>query len=379
MKPQHQIIVSLGSNQGNRQEHIENAIDCIHNSIGTVIRVSKLYQTPSWGFEGDAFYNCALMLHANLSATEILSKILNLEKKLGRIRDPKLGYQSRVIDIDLIAFDSEIIHLENLVVPHPQLQNRNFVLIPMQDLNLNWKHPIFNKTISELIAISPDKSSCECVQNLKNPLSNIAIKKQHYIAIEGNIGAGKTSLTRKIANDFETQIILERFADNPFLPKFYEDQNRYAFSLEMAFLADRHQQLSDDLTPFDLQNEVVISDYYIFKSLIFAKITLSEDEYILYKKLFDIVFVAIPKPDLYVYLHQNTTRLLENIKKRGRDYEQNISQEYLNKINLGYLDFIKNQTELNVLVIDVSELDFINNQEDYIFILDEIEKKINKL
>jgi deoxyguanosine kinase len=378
MKPQHQIILSLGSNQGNRLEYIQGAINLIHKTIGTVIQVSKLYQTPSWGFESDAFYNCALVIHSHHSATKILSKILKLEKKLGRIRAENQGYQSRIIDIDLIAFDSEIIYSEKLVVPHPLMQNRNFVLLPLQDLNLDWKHPVLDKTILELIALSPDESRCEVVQVLESPLPTISLKNHHYIAIEGNIGAGKTSLTTRIAQDFKTETILERFADNPFLPKFYQDQNRYAFSLEMAFLADRYQQLSDDLAQFDLQNEVVVADYHIFKSLIFAKITLSEDEYNLYKKLFDIIFIAIPKPDLYVYLHQNTHRLLDNIKKRGRDYEQNISEVYLNKINLGYLDFIKNQTELNVLVIDVSDRDFINNQEDYVFILNEIERKITQ-
>jgi deoxyguanosine kinase len=378
MKPQHQIILSLGSNQGNRLEYIQCAINLIHKTIGTVIQVSKLYQTPSWGFESNAFYNCALVMHSSHSATKILSEILKLEKKLGRIRAENQGYQSRIIDIDLIAFDSEIIYSEKLVVPHPLMQNRNFVLLPLQDLNLVWKHPVLDKTIPELIALSPDESRCEVVQVLESPLPTISLKNHHYIAIEGNIGAGKTSLTTRIAQDFKTETILERFADNPFLPKFYQDQNRYAFSLEMAFLADRYQQLSDDLAQFDLQNEVVVADYHIFKSLIFAKITLSEDEYNLYKKLFDIIFIAIPKPDLYVYLHQNTHRLLDNIKKRGRDYEQNISEVYLNKINLGYLDFIKNQTELNVLVIDVSDRDFINNQEDYVFILNEIERKITQ-
>jgi deoxyadenosine/deoxycytidine kinase len=171
---------------------------------------------------------------------------------------------------------------------------------------------------------------------------------------------------------------LERFADNPFLPKFYEDQNRYAFPLEMSFLADRYKQLSDDLAQFDLFKDFIVADYHIFKSLIFAKITLAEDEYRLYRTLFDIVYREMPKPDLYIYLYQNTERLLENIKKRGRDYEQKIPASYLDKINNGYLDYIKSQTELNVLIIDVSDRDFVKNQEDYLYILDEIQQKISQ-
>ena len=171
--------------------------------------------------------------------------------------------------------------------------------------------------------------------------------------------------------------VLERFADNPFLPKFYKDQNRYAFPLEMSFLADRYQQLSDDLSQFDLFKDFVVADYHIFKSLIFAKVTLQEDEFRLYKTLFDIIYKEMPKPDLYVYLYQNTDRLLQNIKKRGRSYEQDIEAEYLEKINYGYLDYIKSQTDLNVLVIDVSDFDFVEKQEDYIKVLDAIQEKLD--
>ena len=195
--------------------------------------------------------------------------------------------------------------------------------------------------------------------------------------MEGNIGAGKTTLVSKIAEDFNAKTVLERFADNPFLPKFYKDQNRYAFPLEMSFLADRYQQISDDLAQFDLFKDFIVADYHIFKSLIFAKVTLAEDEYRLYKTLFDIIYKEMPKPDLYIYLYQNTDRLLQNIKRRGRSYEQEIPASYLEKINNGYLDYIKTQKDLNVLIIDVSERDFVKNQEDYIFVLNEIQNKLH--
>lgn len=376
MKLQHQVVLSIGSNQGNRLENIQNCIDLIHQKVGSVIKVSKLYETPAWGFESDAFYNCALLLHTNFSAQKILNQVLKVEKELGRIRSNQEGYQSRIIDVDLIVFDDEIIDSEKLKVPHPLMQNRNFVLLPIQDLKLNWKHPILQKTISELIAVTPDESVCTVVQNLKNPLDEISLNQFNYIAFEGNIGAGKTTLVQKIAEDFNAKTVLERFADNPFLPKFYKDQNRYAFPLEMSFLADRYQQLSDDLAQFDLFKDFIVADYHIFKSLIFAKITLQEDEYRLYRNLFDIIYKEMPKPDLYVYLYQNTERLLQNIKKRGRNYEQNIEAQYLEKINNGYLEYIKSQTDLNVLIIDVSDRDFVKKHEDYIFILNEIQKKL---
>lgn len=375
MKLQHQVVLSIGSNQGSRLENIQKCIDLIHQNVGTVIQVSKLYETPAWGFESDAFYNCALLLHTYSSAQKILNQILKVEKELGRIRLNQEGYQSRIIDVDLIAFDAEIIDTEKLQIPHPLMQNRNFVLLPMQDLKLNWKHPILQKTVSELIAITTDDSVCTIVQDLKSPVGEIPLNQFNYVAFEGNIGAGKTTLVHKIAEDFNGKTVLERFADNPFLPKFYKDQSRYAFPLEMSFLADRYQQLADDLAQFDLFKDFIVADYHIFKSLIFAKITLAEDEYRLYRNLFDIIYKEMPKPDLYIYLYQNTDRLLQNIKKRGRVYEQNIEAAYLEKINNGYLEYIKSQTDLNVLIIDVSDRDFVKNHEDYLYILNEIKNK----
>jgi deoxyguanosine kinase len=376
MKTQNQVVLSLGSNLGNKQESIAAAIDLIHNSIGTIIKISNLYEAPSWGFESANFYNCAVLIHTSKTAQKVLSKLLKIEKELGRKRQETSDYQARTIDIDVIYFNNEIIEAENLTVPHSKMQERLFVLLPLNDLKLDWKHPILNQKTAELLKNCGDKSSLQWVASFDLPLAKLKLDTFNYIAIEGNIGAGKTTLATKIADDFNAKTVLERFADNPFLPKFYKDQNRYAFPLEMSFLADRYQQISDDLAQFDLFKDFIVADYHIFKSLIFAKVTLHEDEVRLYKTLFDIIYKEMPKPDLYIYLYQNTERLLQNIKRRGRSYEQEIPAEYLDKINKGYLDYIKSQTDLNILIIDVSDRDFVKKQEDYIFILNEIQKKL---
>jgi deoxyguanosine kinase len=376
MKSQHQVILSIGSNQGDRLATIEQSLQLIHQQVGTILRVSNLYQTPAWGFESDDFYNCAVVIHTYSSAHKVLTQVLKIEKQLGRSRKSTTGYAARTIDIDIIAFDNDVIQSEKLQVPHPLMQDRNFVLLPLQDLNLDWEHPVLGKTITQMVSLSTDVSPCTIVQNMTQPLQSIPLERYNYVAFEGNIGAGKTTLVTKIAEDFNAKTVLERFADNPFLPKFYKDKNRYAFPLEMSFLADRYQQLSDDLAQFDLFKDFLVADYHIFKSLIFAKITLAEDEYRLYRNLFDIIYKEMPRPDLYVYLYQNSERLLQNIKKRGRSYEQKIPADYLDKINSGYLDYIKSQTNLNVLIIDVSDRDFVKNQEDYLYILEEIKKKM---
>lgn len=377
MKFQHQAILSLGTNQGQKLLNMQQCIQFLHEEVGTIVGVSSLYESDSWGFESDSFFNCAVLMHTNVPPKKLLSKLLKVEAKMGRVRSETREYESRIIDIDIVAYEDEIIDIEKLSLPHPHLNDRLFVLLPLQELIGNWQHPLTRKGISEIITNCADKGKCVIVSKLKGPLDAIELSRFNYIAIEGNIGAGKTTLTTKIADDFNAKTVLERFADNPFLPKFYKDQNRYAFPLEMSFLADRYQQISDDLAQFDLFKDFIVADYHIFKSFIFAKVTLAEEEFRLYKTLFDIIYKEMPKPDLYVYLYQNTAKLLENIKRRGRSYEQEIPADYLEKINLGYLDYIKTQKDLNVLVIDVSEKDFVKHQKDYIFILNEIRKKLD--
>lgn len=187
----------------------------------------------------------------------------------------------------------------------------------------------------------------------------------NFIAIEGNIGAGKTSLAARIADENNAKLILEQFEDNSFLPKFYKEPEKYAFPLEMSFLASRFQQLKDQLGPRDLFKSFTISDYFIIKSLIFARKTLAEDEYKLYTRFFNIIYHQLPKPDLLVYLFVETSKLQENIKMRGRPYEQDIEDAYLDKIQRGYFDFIRQQSDLRILILDTNEIDFVQKEEDY--------------
>jgi deoxyguanosine kinase len=194
----------------------------------------------------------------------------------------------------------------------------------------------------------------------------------NYIAIEGNIGAGKTSLATKIAQQYNAKLILEQFEDNAFLPKFYQDPSKYAFPLELTFLAERYQQLKDQLIQKDLFTSFIISDYFIFKSLIFAKKTLAEDELRLYTRLFHIINDSLTKPDLYVYLYVDVPKLKTNIIRRGRSYEQNIEHEYLEKIQAGYFDFIRQQNNLRILILDVNRIDFVHHEADYQKILEVI-------
>ena len=377
MKANTITYLALGSNQGDKLNHLQKAVDLIFESIGTIESVSRIYKTPSWGFDGADFLNACIEVRTRFSAEETLRKLLQIEESLGRVRG-KNGYQDRNIDLDIIFFGNELLNSDKLIVPHPKMSQRKFVLFPMADIAPTLIHPLKNATVSELLEQTEDRSEIEKIPEKLN-IPKFDFSHLHYIAIEGNIGAGKTSLAEMIAEDlpagkagFNAKLILEGFKDNPFLPKFYENPQRYAFPLEMSFLAERYQQLIDEIGQYNLLSDFVVADYEISKSLIFAEITLQEEEFRLYKKLFQLMHKNLTQPDLYVYLYQNTERLLENIKIRGRGYEQNIQSDYLEKINRGYLDFIKNQKGQHTKVLDISELDFVNNREDYLQVLQEI-------
>ena len=373
MKIQRITYLSLGTNQGNKLENLQNAIDMIAEKIGAILNISSVYKTASWGFDSNDFYNICLKVSTYHPPEKLMKILLDIESNLGRKRNDKKGYSDRNIDIDILLFDDEIIFSKTLTVPHAKMLERKFVLVPLVEIAATVIHPIEKQKLSTSIKNCEDTSEIFLTdEKLIRPIP--ISEKYNYIAIEGNIGAGKTSLAKMMSDEFNAKIILERFAENPFLPKFYEDKERFAFPLEMSFLADRYQQLSDDLAQLDLFKNFIVSDYYIFKSLIFAQITLQKDEYALYRRMFDLMYNEITKPDLYVYLYQNTDRLLQNIKKRGRDYEQNIEAGYLQKIHDGYKNFISTQQDLNTLIIDVSELDFVNNTDDYSNIINQIKK-----
>ena len=188
------------------------------------------------------------------------------------------------------------------------------------------------------------------------------LRGKQFVVVEGNIGAGKTTLVKKAAGLYDARVILEAFEDNPFLPKFYEDRERYAFPVELSFLAARYRQLKKDIQHKDLFHQLTIADYHFLKSLIFARETLPDDEYKLYRQLFDIIYEMVPVPDLYIYLHRPVDVLLDFIAKRGRDYERFIDAGYLKKIQDGYFRFFKEHPELSIVIVDVGDLDFIADE-----------------
>lgn len=353
-------------------------MELLFERVGNVQQISPVYKTASWGYAGADFLNAVVHITTCLDSAEVLREALAIESEIGRTRG-EVGtgqrYHDRIIDIDLLFFDDEIKSNPELTLPHPEIENRRFVLQPLKDIAPGSIHPVLEKSIAQLLRETVDVTLVEKLEaKLTNPLQKYDLASYEYIAIEGNIGAGKTTLASMIARDFNAKLILERFKDNPFLPQFYKDQERFAFPLEMSFLADRYQQLLDDLGQHNLFKDFIISDYDSYKSLIFSEITLNTDEFVLYKKLHGIMYGEMARSGLYVYLYQNTDRLLENIKKRGRPYEQDITAEYLSKITNGYLKYVRTKQGKNAKIIDISTLDFVGKRQDYLEILSQLRK-----
>lgn len=195
----------------------------------------------------------------------------------------------------------------------------------------------------------------------------------HFITIEGNIGAGKTTLSHLLARHFNARLVLEGFADNPFLPKFYENPKQFAFPLELFFMAERFKQLKDLIQQKDLFQDITISDYLFTKCLLFAKVNLPEDEFRLYQRLFEIIHQQLIQPDLLIYLHSPVQKLQKNIKKRNRSYEQNIPDEYLFNIQQTYTHYIKDHN-IKTLFIDASNADFLGNEKHLQVVIEALEK-----
>jgi deoxyguanosine kinase len=200
--------------------------------------------------------------------------------------------------------------------------------------------------------------------------------KYHFIAIEGNIAAGKTTLAHLLSKKLNARLILEQFADNPFLPKFYENPKQYAFPLELFFMAERFKQLKDMLQTKDMFQNVTIADYVFSKCLLFAKVNLPEDEFRLYQKLFDILQQQIVFPDILIYLHSPVHKLQQNIKKRNRGYEQNIPNEYLFNIQETYTSYIKHHN-IKTIFIDASNADFLDNEKHLQVVLNALENDLD--
>ena len=203
---------------GDRQMFLQLAIGLITYRIGRVKQLSSVVETPAWGFEGDAFYNACVGVETALNPQDVLNELLAIESLLGRERKKAEGYQARTIDLDILFYEDKVIDTEHLNIPHPRMEKRNFVLAPLAEIAPDFKHPVLKQSIRQLVADSQDKAN---VTSLKDKL--MLPKRQQFVAIEGNIGVGKTSFTQLLLAAVGGTLLHENFFDNPYLADFYQD------------------------------------------------------------------------------------------------------------------------------------------------------------
>lgn len=351
VKPK-RVIIGMGSNLGDRADFLARARCLIRDRVGEIEAVSSVAETEAWGFEAPSFLNQVVVVRTVLEPMALLDGLQRIERELGRTVKTRLDgeapeYHSRTIDLDILDYDHLEFHDDRLTLPHPRIRERDFVLRQLEELHLSDQIP---GCASPAPASEPE------------PKDGVLY---NYIVIEGCIGAGKTTLTKMLAEDYNAELVLERFADNPFLPKFYKDPLHYAFPVEMTFLMDRYQQLRNLLAARDMFKDFVIGDYFIDKCIIFSKNNLLPDEYNLYKSVFETISSFLPKPDLILYLYNDADRLLHNIAARGREYEKGITAEYLNNIQDSYLSYFKQLATMPILLVETAKLDFVRNAADY--------------
>lgn len=369
------VYLSLGSNLGDKINNLQTTINLIDSKVGDVLLISSVYQTKAEGFVGEDFLNCCVSLRTSMEPKILIKELINIESQNGRLRSNRNIYESRSIDIDILFYEDKIINQHNLTIPHPRMNERDFVIRPLLDIAKSKIHPVLNRTISEIDLDLGDTEIIKINDDLVLPVIE-KLKSIKNIVIEGNIGVGKTCLSKKLSKDLNKELILEGYMDNPFLEKYYENPDRYALNVELTFLTDRCRQLSDFNNQISLFSSGLVSDYDIFKSLVFAGISLKEIEYNLFRKIFTYMTKDLFKSNLIIYLLQSTEQLLENIKKRGRGFEKKIDKKYLDKINQGYLNYLKNNSDLNIIYVDVSDLDFVESKTDYFELLYRVKKKL---
>lgn len=362
-------FVALGSNLGDRERHLRQAVAALSRMEGVrLVAASPVYENPAQTRDPaqvqPPFLNAVVEIESRLGPGELLARLQRLEREAGRISEAP--WEPRPLDLDLLLYGGRVRGPEEgpPELPHPRLRERRFVLQPLADLAPELEVPAVGATVAELLANCTDRARLERTSvRLWQALSELPEALRH-VAVEGVIGAGKTSLARMLAERFAGRLVLEEFDENPFLPQFYSNPDRWAFHTQLAFLASRFRQ-QKALLARDLFQRLTISDYTFEKDRIFAHITLAGDELRLYETLYALMEPATAVPDLVIYLQSSVERLMHNIARRGRPYERNMRRDYIEEVAAAYERFFRHYARGPLLIVNSTGIDFVNQPEDF--------------
>ena len=368
--------IGLGGNLGDPQAAFDAAIERLGREPGVrVVTTSSTWRSAPWGrTDQPEFANAVVLVETARSPRELLTLLMREEKRAGRARGER--WAPRTLDLDLLFVGDAVLDEPGLTLPHPRLAERSFVLEPLLEVAPDWRHPVTGDSVREMRdalrahrrgrAWSARGSGVGMSQvtSLSPPSHATPTGRGRYVAVEGVIGVGKTTLARRLAKSFDSAILLEIVEENPLLARFYDDPEAYAFQTQIFFLLSRFRQQME-LSQRDMFAQSVVADYIFAKDQIFATINLSEEELSLYRTIVPLLEARLVKPELVVYLQATVDVLLERIKRRGRAFEREISREYLETLAEAYNHFFFHYDETPLLIVNTNEMDLVGEGEDY--------------
>jgi deoxyguanosine kinase len=368
--------LALGSNVGDRPAHLRRALEALRAIAGETFRVSRIYETDPVGpGPQDPYLNLCVRLTTSLNPRQLLEFCKETEVRLGR--QPRGRWEPREIDIDILAYEGVKRNEGDLNLPHPGVAERQFVLVPLADIDAEAVLPGFRESVARLLQrcreTQGDAGAREYRLVPQGP-TNALPERLRYVAVEGVIGAGKTTLVRLLGERLGAQTLFEEFENNPFLADFYRDRNRFAFQTQIFFLLSRFRQIQEYFQQQDLFRPQVVSDYMFAKDRIFATQNLDENEMGLYQRLSSLMDRQIPRPDYVVYLQADTPVLMDRIRRRDRDYERNMDEAYIESLNQAYNAYFHYYDASPLLIVNTNHIDFVRREDDLNLLVDQILK-----
>lgn len=367
-----QAFIALGSNLANPMLQVKNALLAIDKiRLTRVIKQSSMYQTApidcpqTTNAPVPDFINAVAEVKTTLSPEDLLEALHTIENTAGRER-PYIN-APRVIDCDLLLYENIVKNTAKLTLPHPRMHTRGFVLLPLFEIAPQLILPNHGK-IARLITPSLTAG----IQKIENWRMSI-FSKFPYIVVEGPIGSGKTTLAKMLADKFPVDYLSEKAEANPFLPRFYQDAQRYALPTQLFFLFQRANQMKD-LSQRDMFAKPIVADFFLEKDALFARLNLSDEEYALYHQIYSHLQLKAPKPDLVIYLQTPVDALAARIEERNVHYEQELPREYLERLSEAYSDFFHHYDGAPVLIVNNAKLNILKNPEALDLLIDRIGK-----
>ena len=374
-RPETVVHLALGSNLDDREGYIQKALDSLRAIAVAPLQKSRVYETAPVGPGPQGKYlNLVVKLSTRLEPRALLKFCTDTEARLGR--QPRARWAPREIDIDILSYGRETIHEDGLNVPHPSILDRQFVLVPLADLDPDFILPGFKEGVGRQLQRCIEVQGRQDVAEYRPlPAAQYALPERvRYVAVEGVIGVGKSTLVKALCERMGCMPLFEEFENNPFLSDFYKDKSRYAFQTQMFFFLSRFRQIQDVFHQQDLFRPQVLSDYMFAKDKIFATLNLDENELQLYYKMADILERSLIKPDYCIYLQADTRTLMSRIKMRDRPYERGMDEGYIENLNQAYNTYFHYYSASPLMIINTNNIDFVRNPEDLNLLVETIAK-----